>query len=133
MFLLDYFPRAGPGLWPPRPFQRLPRRQVQRKRQGAGNGGMIQAAALARVALCMTHGVPPCAACTQRGAEHSYRHAAQAHMAARALQAWLQPAEPAGLSDTALGPLQDQKGLRRLQPLGKCACGQLCSRSSSPE
>ena len=39
VFLLDYFPPAGPGLQPLRPFWRLPHRRLQRNRQGGGNGG----------------------------------------------------------------------------------------------
>ena len=50
MFPLDSFPPAGPGLQPLRPFQRLPRRRVQRDRQGAGEGGAGRAT--------------PCAACS---------------------------------------------------------------------
>ena len=109
VFLLDYLPPAGPGLQPLRPFQRLPRRRVQRDRQGAGGGGVGRVAPPPRVALCARHRAPPCAACVQRGAEHSYQRAheghrmdaAQARVAAQALRAWLQPAQPAGVGSVA--------------------------------
>ena len=132
MFLLDYLPPAGPGRLPLRPFQRLPRRQVQRDRHGAGDGGAGRAVAPPQVALCARHRAPPCAACAQRGAEHCCRRAheghrmdaAQARVAARALRAWLQPAPPAGAgpavaSQPARDPLRGRKRSR--------------SRSSSPE
>ena len=62
-----------------------------------------------RVALCARHRAPPCAACVQRGAEHCYQRAqeghrmdaAQARVAAQALRAWLQPAQPAGAGSVA--------------------------------
>ena len=99
-FLWDYLPLAGPGLQPLRPFQRLPRRRVQRHRQGAGGGGVGRVAPPPWVALCARHRAPPCAACVQRGAEHYCQRAheghgmdaAQARVAAQALRAWLQPA-----------------------------------------
>ena len=79
MFLLDFFPPAGPGLQQLRPFQRLPRRQVQRNRHGAAEGGAGRVAAPPRVAVCAKHPAPPCAACTQRGAEHYCRRAHEGH------------------------------------------------------
>ena len=75
MLLLDYFLPVGPGLRPLRPFQRLPRRQVQRNRQGASEGGAGRAAVPPHVAVCPKHQAPPCAACAQRGAEHCCRRA----------------------------------------------------------
>ena len=132
MFLLDYLPPAGPGRQPLRPFQRLPRRQVQRDRHGAGDGGAGCAVAPPQVAQCARHRAPPCAACAQRGAEHCCRRAhkghrmdaAQAHVAARALRAWLQPAPPAGAGPAvASQPARDPpRGRKRSR-----------SRSSSPE
>ena len=132
MFLLDYLPPAGPGRQPLRPFQRLPRRQVQRDRHGAGNGGAGRAVAPPQVALCTRHRAPPCAACAQRGAEHCCRRAheghrmdaAQARVAARALRAWLQPALPAGAGPAvASQPVRDPPRVRKRSR----------SRSSSPE
>ena len=132
MFLLDYLPPAGPGRQPLRPFQRLPRRLVQRDRHGAGDGSAGRAAAPPQVALCARHRAPPCAACAQRGAEHCCRRAheghrmdaAQARVAARALRAWLQPAPPAGAGPAvASQPVRDPpRGRKRSR-----------SRSSSPE
>ena len=109
MSLLDYLPPAGPGRQPLRPFQRLPRRRVQRDRHGAGDGGAGRAVAPPQVALCARHWAPPCAAGAQRGAEHCCRRAheghrmdaAQGRVAARALRAWLQPAPPSG-AETAV-------------------------------
>ena len=62
-----------------------------------------------RVALCARHRAPPCAACAQRGAEHCRQRAheghrmdaAQARLAAQALRAWLQPAQPAKAGSVA--------------------------------
>ena len=132
MFLLDYLPPAGPGRQPLRPFQRLPRRLVQRDRHGAGDGSAGRAAAPPQVALCARHRAPQCAACAQRGAEHYCRRAheghrmdaAQARVAARALRAWLQPAPPAGAGPAvASQPVRDPpRGRKRSR-----------SRSSSPE
>ena len=132
MFLLDYLPPAGPGRQPLRPFQRLPRRLVQRDRHGAGDGSAGRAAAPPQVALCARHRAPPCAACAQRGAEHCCRRAheghrmdaAQARVAARALRAWLQPAPPAGAGPAvASQPVRDPpRGRKRSR-----------SRSSSRE
>ena len=104
MFILDYLPPSGPGQQPLRPFERLPRRRVQRDGQGAGGGGVGRVALLPRVAMCARHRGPPCAACVQRGAEHWCQRAhegqrmgaAQAPVAARALRPWLQPAQLAG-------------------------------------
>ena len=116
MFLLDYLPPAGPGRQPLRPFQRLPRRQVQRDQHGAGDGGVGRAVAPPQVAPCARHRAPPCAACAQRGAEHCCRRAheghrmdaAQARVAARALRAWLQPATSAGVGPAvASQPVRD--------------------------
>ena len=85
---------------PLRPFQRLPRRRVQRDRQGAGGGGAGRAAPPPRVGLCARHRAPPYAACVQRGAEHCCQRAHEGHrmdavharVAARAPRAWLQSA-----------------------------------------
>ena len=52
VFLLDYLLPAGPGPQPLRPFQRMPRRRVQRNRQGARGGGVGHVAPPPRVALC---------------------------------------------------------------------------------
>ena len=132
MFLLDYLPPAGPGRQPLRPFQRLPRRLVQRDRHGAGDGSAGRAAAPPQVAPCARHRAPPCAACAQRGAEHCCRRvheghrmdAAQARVAARALRALVQPAPPAGAGPAvASQPVRDPpRGRKRSR-----------SRSSSPE
>ena len=92
-----------------RPFRRLPRRGVRRDRQGAGGGGAGRVAPPLRVALCARHQAAPCAACVQRGAEHFCQRAhkghrmdaAQARVAAQALRAWLQPAQPAGAGSVA--------------------------------
>ena len=105
MFLLDYLPLAGPGLQPLRPFQRLPRRRVQRDQQGAGGGGAGRMAPPPQVALCARHR----ATCMQRGAEHCCHRAheghrmdmAQVRVGARALRAWLQPTPPAGAGSAA--------------------------------
>ena len=100
VFVLDYFRPAGPGQRPLRPFERLPRRQVQRGRQGAGNGEAGPAEGPRRATLCAKHRAPPCAVCRQRGAEHCCQRAheghrmdaGQAQAAARVMRAWLQPA-----------------------------------------
>ena len=75
VFLLDYLPPAGPGQQPLRPFQRLPRRRVQRDRRGAGGGDADRGAPPPQVALCARHRAPPCAACLQRGAWTRHKHA----------------------------------------------------------
>ena len=108
VFLLDYFPPAGPGLQPLWPFHRLLRWQVQCNRQVAGNGGAGRAAAPPPppVGLCAKHWVPPCAVCMHRSTEHCCRRANEGHkmdathalMVARVLRTWLQHAHPAGLS-----------------------------------
>ena len=109
VFRLDYVPPLGPRLQPLRPFQRLPRRRVQRDRQGAGGGGAGRVAPPLQVALCARHRAPPRAACVQRGAKHCCQRAHEGHrmdagqsrVAARALRAWLQPAQPAGAGSAA--------------------------------
>ena len=77
VFLLDYLPPAGPGQQPLRPFQRLPRRRVQRDRRGAGGGDADRVAPPPQVALCARHRAPPCAACVQQGAEHCCQRGAR--------------------------------------------------------
>ena len=133
VFLLDYLPPAGPGQQPLRPFQRLPRRRVQRDRRGAGGGDADRVAPPPQVALCARHRAPPCAACVQRGAEHCCQRAheghrmdaAQARVAARALRAWLQPARPAGAGPVAASQAARGSPSARKRPRPQ-------SQSSSP-
>ena len=66
VFLLDYLPPAGPRPQPLRPVRRLPRRRVQRDRQGAGGGGVGRGAPRASGGyVCATPGP---ALCRQRAA-----------------------------------------------------------------
>ena len=55
----DYFPPAGPGLQPLRPYPRLPCWRVHWDRQKAGDGGEGMAVAPLRVDVCAKHGRHP--------------------------------------------------------------------------
>ena len=141
VFLLDYLPPAGPGQQPLRPFQRLPRRRVQRDRRGAGGGDADREAPPPQVALCARHRAPPCAACVQRGAEHCCQRAheghrmdaAQARVAARALRAWLQPARPAGAGPVAASQAARGSPSARKRPRARSSSPERETRRARPE
>ena len=141
VFLLDYLPPAGPGQQPLRPFQRLPRRRVQRDRRGAGGGDADRVAPPPQVALCARHRAPPCAACVQRGAEHCCQRAheghrmdaAQARVAARALRAWLQPARPAGAGPVAAFQAARGSPSARKRPRPQSSSPERETRRARPE
>ena len=141
VFLLDYLPPAGPGQQPLRPFQRLPRRRVQRDRRGAGGGDADRVAPPPQVALCARHWAPPCAACVQRGAEHCCQRAheghrmdaAQARVAARALRAWLQPARPAGAGPVAASQAARGSPSARKRPRPQSSSPERETRRARPE